>query len=182
MDEDIKYYQLFLDGDQKGFEQLVYKYKDNLIYFLQRYVKSPEQAEDLAQDAFVEILVHKERFQFKYSFKTYLFTIGRNKAVDFIRKNRRQIPIEELSEWQDQGQKLLEQIVRKEERKRVLQAVKQLKEDYQRAIYLIDLEELSYHEAAGVLGKTMPQMKILIHRARKALKKEMEKEGYEYAD
>lgn len=182
MDEDIKYYQLFLDGDQKGFEQLVYKYKDNLIYFLQRYVKSPEQAEDLAQDAFVEILVHKERFQFKYSFKTYLFTIGRNKAVDFIRKNRHQIPIEELSEWQDQGQKLLEQIVRKEERKRVLQAVKQLKEDYQRAIYLIDLEELSYHEAAGVLGKTMPQMKILIHRARKALKKEMEKEGYEYAD
>ena len=71
MEEDIRHYNLFLDGDNTGFEYLVLKYKNQLIYFLMQYVKDLYIAEDMAQDAFVELYIHKERFNKKQSFKTY---------------------------------------------------------------------------------------------------------------
>ena len=91
-------YRSFLEGDMESFEWLVIEYKDSLIYFISRYVKDVAAAEDLAQDAFVEVLVHKERYNFRTSFKTWLFTIGRNKAVDYIRKYNRVSLVEEYPE------------------------------------------------------------------------------------
>lgn len=182
MGEDEQYYRAFLDGDEKGFENLVIKYKNNLIYFILRYVNDFSQAEDLAQDAFVEVLLHKERYHFKTGFKTYLFTIGRNKAVDFIRKNKRQIPLEEMENSAGEEAGLLDMVLEKENRALVSDVMKRLKNDYYMAIWLVDFEELSYQEAAKVLKKTLPQIKVLVHRARKALKRELEKEGYGYED
>lgn len=182
MDEDEKYYRQFMEGDSGGFEKLVIKYKNNLIFFIQRYVKDFHQAEDLAQDAFVEILVHKDRYNFKSGFKTFLFTIGKNKAIDFIRKNRRVQVMDQVEpeSWEESG--LLDMLIRDQENEYLRVMIGHLKEDYQKAVYLIDFEDMSYREAAGVLGKSVPQMKVLIHRARKSLKKELEKGGYGYDD
>ena len=98
--EDEKDYSVFLSGDNAGFERLVIRYKDGLIYYLNKIIKNITIAEDLAQDAFVEVYVHKERFvPGKASFKTYLYTIGHHKAVDYVRKNQRfLLPRENLSE------------------------------------------------------------------------------------
>ena len=88
MNTDEKDYSDFLNGDNSGFERLVIRYKDGLIYYLNRIIKNITIAEDLAQDAFVEVYVHKERFvPGKASFKTYLYTIGHHKAVDYVRKS-----------------------------------------------------------------------------------------------
>ncbi len=73
-EEDKEDYRKFLEGDILGFENLVYKHKDHLIYYLHHIVKDILLAEDFAQDAFVEIYVHKERYHFKTAFKTYLYT------------------------------------------------------------------------------------------------------------
>lgn len=180
MDADEKNYRAFLDGDLTGFENLVLKYKDHLIYFLYRYVKDINEAEDLAQDAFVEVYIHKERYHFQSGFKTYLYTIGRNKTIDFIRRQNRHILVEALPEAYKEEEELEEKVIREEEKRIVNQALKQLKQEYQAAILLVDFEELSYKEAARILQKTIPQMKVLIHRARKALKKILEKEGCFY--
>lgn len=179
MKEDQKDYEQFLQGDSLAFERLVIRYRESLIYFIYRYVKNYHHAEELAQDTFVQVLLHKERYNPEYAFKTYLFTIARNLAVDAIRKWKREVPydnvvtaLEEI-EWN-----LLEHhVIRNEERAYLNKQMKQLKSSYQMAIYLVDFEELSYEQAAIVLGKTMGQMKVLIYRARKALKKILEKEG-----
>lgn len=176
------HYKRFLEGNEESFEALVLKYKNNLIYFIHRYVRDLNQAEDLAQDVFVEILVHKERYHMQTNFKTYLFTIGRNKAVDYIRKNRHQILVEEIPESIEE-ENVLEAYILKEEEKQVLwDSIKKLKKEYQAALFIIDFEKMSYEEAAKVLHKNMPQMKILIYRARKSLKKVLEKGGYRYED
>lgn len=60
MKEDQQYYQSFLDGNQEGFESLVYRYREPLIFFLYQIVRDLYAAEELAQDAFVEVLIHKE--------------------------------------------------------------------------------------------------------------------------
>lgn len=194
MREDDMNYQRFLEGDIEGFETLVLTYKNNLIQFLLRYVKDYNLAEDMAQDAFVEVYVHKERFQLGSNFKTYLFTIGRNKAVDYIRKYGREMPHGEGDQSQEEwlynqkdgivGKTTVktpeEQILQGEEREMLYQAMDKLKKEYKEVLLLIDFEELSYLEAAKIMRKTLPQVKILVHRARKGLAKMMMKEGYQY--
>lgn len=184
MTEDDKRYRAFLAGNQSAFEQLVFEYREKLIYFIYRYVKDLYVAEELAQDTFVEILIHKERYRINSGFKTYLYTIGHHKAVDFIRKQTKHVLVETITDTyysNEEYEELESHIIKKEEKDWVRAAIKRLKEDYQVAIYLADYEELSYHEISKVLNKTLPQVKVLIHRARKALKKVLEQEelGYE---
>lgn len=175
---DIQNYEAFLNGDMNGFENLVLTYKDSLLYFLMRYVKQIEIAEDLAQDAFVEILIHKERFQLQSNFKTYLYTIGRNKAVDYLRKNSRQLLSEISLEEEKDLFDLEERVIQKEEHELLYKVIGGLKKEYQSVICLIDLEGFSYKDTALIMKKTIPQIKVMIHRARKALEKSLRKEGY----
>ena len=173
-------YERFLSGSNEAFEKLVLTYKDGLILFINRLVHNITIAEDLAQDAFVEVFVHKERYNYETSFKTYLYTIGRNKAVDYIRKNQRLMFVDEYPDAVREEASLEEKVIVKEEKQMIYHAMKQLKKEYQTAIVLIDFEELSYADAAKILDKTNGQMKVLIHRARKSLAKVLSREGFKY--
>ena len=177
MHQDDEFYRLFLEGDNTGFEELVIKHKNNLIYFLQRFGLNFADAEDLAQDAFVEILLNKERYKLGKGFKTYLYTIAHNKAVDFIRKADREVLVDEHPETEDDF--LIEQYVITEERKLELnKAIKELKADEQELIYLAEFEELSYKEICDVMKLSLPQVKVKLHRVRKRLEKILQREGF----
>ena len=165
---DKQLYKEFLLGNQESFEKIVIRHKNQLIYFIQKYVKSIDIAEDLAQDVFVYILINKKNYKFEYSLKTYLYT-KREKRIVALDENQ----FENLEE--------LEEKVFKNERKENLnKAIKKLKIEYQNAIYLADIEELSYKEIGHILKKTDSGVKVLIHRARKALEKIMIEEAYKY--
>lgn len=182
---DKERYKRFLEGDINGFEELVLEYKNLLIYFLNRYVQDLNIAEDIAQDAFVDVYVYKERYNGRTSFKTYLFTIGRNKAIDYIRKNKHMqstVDIEEQAEISSEEIKLIDYVIQKENKEIIDHALERMKKEYARVIILIDLEEFSYKEAAKVLNKTIAQIKVLIHRARKSLRKVLEEEGFTYEE
>lgn len=180
INNDKEQYEQFLSGNNEAFENLVIAYKDGLILFINRFVQNITIAEDLAQDVFVEIYVHKERYNFSASFKTYLYTIGRNKAVDYIRKNQRVVLVDEFPNTIREEANLEDKVIKEEEKLMLYHAMKQLKKDYQTAIMLIDFEELTYAEAAKILNKTDGQMKVLIHRARKSLAKVLKREGFMY--
>ena len=60
---DKELYKEFLQGNKESFEKIVIKHKDAMIYFIQKYVKSIDIAEDLAQDVFVYILIHKKNYK-----------------------------------------------------------------------------------------------------------------------
>lgn len=79
-------YLRFLEGDKSAFDELMDAYRDRLIFFIKGYVGSYEEAQDIAMDTFVEILVHPRRFRFKSSFKTYIYSIARHKSVDYLRR------------------------------------------------------------------------------------------------
>ena len=168
-------YSAFLNGDNTGFERLVIRYKDGLIYYLNQIIKNITVAEDLAQDAFVEVYVHKERFvPGKASFKTYLYTIGHHKAVDYVRKHQR----EYLTDFQTEAEQNLaassvpeEGILLQEGKEELYRALEKLKEEYRRVLILTEIEDMRLKDVARVMGKTEPQIKVLAHRARKALLK-----------
>ncbi|WIV13735.1 RNA polymerase sigma factor [Proteiniborus sp. MB09-C3] len=169
-------YKNFLEGSINAFETLVLTHKDNLIYFISRYTGYIFAAEDIAQDVFAYVYVYKKKYKFNYSFKTYIYTLGRNKAIDYVRKQSKLsiVSFEQDNEMLFSEDNLEENIIKDEEKRLLLNSLKKLKPDYEKAIYLVDFEDLSYGEISKILGKTLGQTKVLIHRARKALRKILE--------
>ena len=174
---DKKLYQKYLNGDNKAFEELVTKYKDNIIYFISRYTKNTEIAEDISQDVFVYLLVNKEQYDFKYSFKTYLYMIAKCRAIKYIKKEKKIIKIDYENLYIEDNN--LEEIVYKnEENQKIRKVINKLKPDYQAVIYLVFLEGLKYKEVAKIMNKNIGQIKVMLYRAKRKLKEYLEKEDF----
>lgn len=174
MKEDQILYKEFLKGNDKAFEIIMDKYMEKLIYFIQSFVKNIDVAEDLAQDVFVYILINKKDYDFKYSLKTYLFTIGKCRAFNYIKKEKRVIKLEESSYSNEEE---IEDIVFKNEKyKNLKKSINKLNSSQSRVIFLADIEELPYKDICKILDMSMAKVKTLIHRGRKNLKEILLKE------
>ena len=84
-------YRRFLNGDDNGLVEIVEEYKDGLMLFLKRYVSDVYVAEDLAEDTFFKLVINKPRYVGDSSFKAWLYTIARNLALNYLKKNSRMI-------------------------------------------------------------------------------------------
>ncbi len=118
MDNGASSYRRFLDGDDSGIAEIVGDYKDGLILYMNGYVGNIYIAEELTEDTFFRLITKKPKFSGKSSFKSWLYAIGRNIAVDYIRRNSKIIttPIEDMENYLSDEQNL-EQSYIKEERK-----------------------------------------------------------------
>ncbi len=168
MKEDKILYEEFLNGNKKAFDELIVKYKSNLIYFITRYVKNLEVAEDIFQDVILYVLENKEKYNSNYSFKTYLYTIAKSRAINYLNKSKRTVELDD----DIKEEKLLEEIVCSNERKdKIYKVLNKLPKDYQLVIYLTKIEGLSYKETAKIMDKTEKQIKALAHNSKTKLKK-----------
>ena len=168
MKEDEILYEEFLNGNEYAFNKLIKKHKNNLIYFITRYVKNLEVAEDIFQDVILYVLENKEKYNSNYSFKTYLYTIAKSRAINYLNKSKRTVELDD----DIKEERLLEEIVCSKERKdKIYKVLNKLPEDYQLVIYLTKIEGLSYKETAKIMDKTEKQIKTLAHNAKKKLKK-----------
>ena len=178
MDNGESSYRRFLNGDERAFSEIIELHKDNLIFFINRYVRNIAVAEELAEDVFAELLIHKRRYNFKTSLKTYIFTIGRNKAVSYVRKCVRHPECAyEYIENESDRRSLEDEFIQKERERELHKALDKLNEDYRTVHHLIFFEEMSYANAAKVMKKNTKQIENLVYRARNTLKKELEKEA-----
>lgn len=174
-------YRRFLEGDEKGLEEIIDEYKDGLILYLNGYVCNLDLAEELAEDTFVRLFTKKPKNRGGASFKTWLYTIGRNIALDCLRKmkRRREEPLENHYGLADEGN-LEEKYIREERKIAVHKAMNNLKSEYREVLWLTYFEGLSNKETAEILKKKVHAVETTVSRARAALKKELEKEGFIY--
>lgn len=177
---DKELYKQYLEGDKKAFEKLVIRHKNNMIYFISRYTKNTQIAEDISQDVFVYLLVNKYQYDFKYSFKTYLYMIAKCRAINYLKREKRVVPIHDNENIYIEDYDLEEDIFKEEVSKNIRRVLNQLKPDYQAVIYLTSFEGLKYKEVAKVMDKNLNQIKVLINRAKKKMKVLLEKEGISY--
>lgn len=186
MDIGASCYRRFLDGDESGFDELIHLYHDNLIYFIHRYVKNFEAAEDLAADTFMELIVHKKRYSFKSSFKTYLFSIAKNKAVDYIRREHRLISFSTEDMPTEYEESLIDYdsvertVITNDEMEKLRRVIDSLHTDYAMFLHLAVFEGLGNEEIAKVMKKTKKQISNLAHRSRQALEEILGKEETSY--
>lgn len=178
MDNGASNYRRFLDGDDDALVDLIEPYKDGLILYLTKFTNDVFLAEDLMEDTFVRLAIKKPHYNGRSSFKTFLFAIARNIAVDYLRKESR-IKRESLDETNlSLAVASLEQGYIQEEKKvAVHKAISQLNPTYAQILYLIYFEDFTNNEAAKVMHKSRRQIEQLIYRAKASLRCELEKEG-----
>lgn len=175
-----EHYRRFLAGEESAFDALIDACHESLIFFIHRYVPSLDEAEDIAEDCFVELIVHPHRYHFKVSLKTYLFAIARNKAVDYVRHHAALsvTPLDEYTEKSAAYETFENDILRDERRRAVHEAIGRLNEEFRTVIHLIYFEEMSYDEAGRVMKKNRKQIENLAYRARKELRAMLTEEGW----
>lgn len=169
-------------GDAAAFTTLVEKYKQPVMNLAWRTLRDETEAEDLAQNVFVQAWKSADRYQATAKFSTWLFTIARNLCLNEIRRRVRH-PAESLDQTRDDSEEqplfqvvdkrvapAPEDLLRGELEAKVEEALTALPEHQRTAMLLCRQDELSYEEIAEILGCSLSATKSLIHRARETIK------------
>jgi len=179
---DEQLYSRFLEReDSRDLASLLERHGESLTLFLYGYVHSMDDAEELMLDSFAVAAAGRSRFHGHSSFKTWLFSIGRNLALSALR--RRKIAFEPLDVREDTSEESPDMQFLQEERNRQLySALSALNDEYRQVLFLLYLEGMSSEEAARVMGKSKKQIYNLAERGRKSLKETLKRMGFDDKD
>ena len=182
MDSGAYQYRRYLSGDDDGMVELVGLYKNDLMLFLNGYLKNVYVAEDVTEDTFFKLMIKKPHFTNKCSFKTWLFTIGRNLALDTIKKQAKFTDLSDdaLGTIAVDEKSVEEIVLKKQDQIDLHRVMLKLPRQYGEVLYLAYFESLSNIEIAHIIHKTTKQVANLLYRAKDLLKEELIKEGFEY--
>ncbi|HVJ81800.1 MAG TPA: sigma-70 family RNA polymerase sigma factor [Planctomycetia bacterium] len=175
-------------GEPGAFETLVARFQDRVVGILRHMTGSPEDAEDLAQNAFLRVFNCRHDYVPRAKFSTWLFTIVHNLALNSIRDGKRRPaarggdsdsgplgprPLEQLA-LAPSGASPSRILAKAELSELVRAAVAQLSDEQRLAVMLNKFEDMSYRDVAQVLGKSEMAVKSLLSRARTTLKDVLE--------
>lgn len=178
MEKDEALYDAYLAGDGNALRTLMERHGNALTLYISGYIHSIHEAEDLMIEAFSRMVNAKPRLV-QNGFKAYLYKTARNLALRHAEKRRRHccFSLESLEDEPESGL-LVEAVLQTEEQNRILhQCMEKLNPDYCEALYLLYFENMSYAQAAQVMGKTTKQIDHLLERGKKALRVFLEQEG-----
>ena len=181
MDNGESSYRRFLDGDDEGISEIVREYKDGLVFYLNSIVGDVFLAEELMQDTFTKLVIKKPRFRGESAFKTWLYAIGRNLALDALRRGKTpSVPLDEVENYIDEALSIEEKYLKTEENLRLRRALDSIRPEYAQALWLLYFESFTYKEAAVIMKKSAKQFDNIVFRAKRALRARLEKEGVVY--
>jgi RNA polymerase sigma-70 factor (ECF subfamily) len=175
-------------GSEAAFATLVDRYRHRLQNIVYRYIRDSQRAEDLAQEAFVRVYLHRERYRKTGKFSTWIFTIAVNLAKNEIRRKvrlRDVLSLDHLAELLGGGDPGIRddsqpspdrQAERGQTNEMVTNAIGKLPPVYREALVLRDIEGLAYEEIAEILGIPGGTVRSRINRARIMLKDKLK--GY----
>lgn len=178
--------------DKQVIQELVSKYHKQVIKTAYYFLKSMDDAEDLAQEVCIEILESAVKFKGDSSFSTWIYRITVNKSLNFIRKNKRSQlmeNIENLFRKSTLGNhpRLLEPSVSdtgiedKEKEMLIHEAIHRLPENQKTAFILSKYDELSYKQIADVMNVSLASVESLLQRAKQNLQKSLVLHFSEYS-
>lgn len=178
------------EGDQEAFTELVNYFSERVYNLALRILKSPDDASDVLQETFLAVYEKIGTFDGRSNFYTWVYRIATNFALMKLRKDKRTILTDEdmeakfdspdkmqISEWRDLP---LHDMLSKEFRKHLDEAVDELPEIYRSVFILRDIENMSIKETSAILGITESNVKIRLKRARLFLREKLAKYMDEY--
>jgi RNA polymerase sigma-70 factor (ECF subfamily) len=180
--------RLAQQGREPAFRELVRRYERPVFSLVYRMVRDREVAEDLAQDTFIKVLNHIDRYSPEFKFSSWLFKIANNVAIDHLRRRRLDtVSIDgapdatsasevEASTIQlaSEQESPLEELASRELGSAIERAIGALRPQYRACILLRHVEGRSYEEIAATLDLPLGTVKTYIHRARHELRRALE--------
>lgn len=173
------------EGDEEAFAELVDKYKQPVMNLAYRMLRDLTEAEDLAQNVFIQVHKSAHRYRVASRFTTWLFTITRNLCLNEIRRRGRH-PATSLDEPHPENEdQPLHQFEAKstfsppdcllqgELEEKIEQALAELPENQRAAVLLCRQHDVSYEDIARILDCSLSATKSLIHRGRETLKQRL---------
>ena len=163
-----------LDGDTVAFEHLFNRYRDSIYQlYVQRTSGRTDDASDLLQETFGKVYLNMQRYDSRYTFGQWVYTIARNTFIDYMRRKRDDtVPIDRIGErvsssWG--GPTPEERMITDQSRARLESLLERMSPRYRKLIELRFFKEYSYEEIAAELQLPMGTVKTQIHRAREQL-------------
>jgi RNA polymerase sigma-70 factor, ECF subfamily len=172
------------EGRASAFRELVRRYERPVFSLIFRMVRDRQTAEDLAQDTFIKVLNHIDRYRPEFKLSSWLFKIANNLTIDHLRKRQLHTvsidgsphaasaaEIEATSfDVEARGESPLEEIESRELGSAIERAIATLRPEYRACIMLRHVEGRSYEEIAATLDLPLGTVKTYIHRARHQLR------------
>lgn len=169
-------------GDEDAFASLYQRHQGGLYRFALRMTGNPWGAEEIVQDVFMTLIREPRKYDpSRGSLGGLLFGIARNRVMKYLERTPREVALEEKSE-DGTGRGLVLQdsftpamwVERKERLEHVRAAVLELPVEFREAMVLCELEEMSYEEAAQMLGCPIGTIRSRLHRGRALLLAKLE--------
>lgn len=166
-------------GDEASFSLLMRRHNQRLFRLARAVVRDAREAEDVVQEAYVRAFTHLDRFEGRARFATWLSRIALHEALARVRRVRRfaavekEVTLSDLPAARPPGPE--EQAANRELASALAAAVDGLPESHRAVFVLREVEGLSTAETAGVLGLSEPNVKVRLHRARAALRSDLER-------
>jgi len=172
-----------LAGDQQAYQQLVDKYQRALYFHILKLVRNRDVVDDLVQEAFLKAFDCLESYNRQYAFSTWIYRIATNHTIDYLRKKKLStLSIDEPVQGKD-GEMHMEltdeaastdrDVIVKQRRKMVRDAVEALPEKYRLVVRMRHMQEMSYEEISDELSLPLGTVKAHIFRARELLNKHL---------
>ncbi len=179
MTNEREWIEKVLSGDQNAFAHLVTEYEKQVYHLCLRMVGNPEDAEDLAQEAFFKAWKGLKFYKFESSFSTWLYRLTTNACIDHLRKQKRQMTVSLTMDEEEEGQELdlpdreplpEDRLLKKEDQQQLQRAMEKLEEDARLILTLRVVEDLSYEQIAQIMDLKIGTVKSRLARARERLK------------
>lgn len=181
--KDLVFVDAALAGDQRAYQHLVEKYQRALHYHILKLVRNRDVVDDLVQESFLKAFDCLGTYNRQYAFSTWVYRIATNHSIDYLRKKKLStFSIDEPVQGKD-GEMRIElmdevastdrEIIDKQRREMVREAVEALPEKYRLVVRLRHMDEMSYEEIAAELDLPLGTVKAHIFRARELLNKHL---------
>lgn len=174
-------------GEDEAFSDLMALHEKQVYNLCLRMTGNPEDAQDLAQEAFLKAWRGLQFYKFESSFSTWLYRLTSNVCIDFLRQQKRRSALS-LTVTDEQGEEAElevpdaeplpeQQVIHREDRQAIANAMSELEEEYRLALTLRVVDDLPYEQIADVLDLKVGTVKSRIARARMKLKKILQESG-----
>lgn len=188
MIDETKLIDQVLQGDNDAFAQLVEAYQDRVHGLCLRMVSDREDAQDLAQEAFVKAWRGLKFYKHEAAFSTWLYRLTSNVCIDFLRQKKRRSALsltsaeeEEQIDIPDPSPQPEELVMQQQRKEAVAEAMSQLEDEFRLVLTLRVVQERSYEEIAEIMDLKVGTVKSRLARAREKLRKILMKNGNDFS-
>lgn len=184
MDNATDRYRRFLAGDDNGLREIIDIYYNGLTLYINGIVNNLSETEDIVQDTFVKLAVKKPKFNGKCEFKTWLYTIARNFAYNYLKRHRSKFSEQSIDSYVllSDGTDVEKQYLHSQQSIELHRAMKKLNTEYFQVLYLMYFENINTDGIAKIMHRSKRQIGDLLYRAKKSLKSKLEKAGFHYEE